>query len=157
MAAITANTRPTAITMPRLFSRPRLPAAAIGPGVGGTRVWVANRPVESATVIATGDTLRVPCHRAFQAVENHVAGITENRDGNNEPDQRHGQGGEFLPQQLYDGLCHDNRRTGTFQDHTNDGTEDDHKANIAKDVTESGADGFFDVVQRQAEGKGCQE
>ncbi len=33
---------PNSITRPRLA--PRMPAAAIGPGVGGTRQWVAVRP-----------------------------------------------------------------------------------------------------------------
>lgn len=56
-SAVTAATsRPTAITNPSDCSRPRLPAAAIGPGVGGTKVWVAYSPVASATLMATTDT-----------------------------------------------------------------------------------------------------
>ena len=41
------------MTRPSWSPSPRLPAAAIGPGVGGTRVWVAKRPVARATDIAT--------------------------------------------------------------------------------------------------------
>ena len=35
----------------KIFFKSRLAAAANGPGVGGTRTWVANKPVESATAI----------------------------------------------------------------------------------------------------------
>ncbi|MNJ69382.1 hypothetical protein D3C77_657250 [compost metagenome] len=63
-AVTNATTRPTAITSPSWDSSPRLPAAAMGPGVGGTKVWVAYRPVASATLMATTDTfMRVA--RAF--------------------------------------------------------------------------------------------
>ncbi len=48
-------TRPTKITVPRsAFS---VPAMAIGPGVGGTRQWVAYRPADRAVPMTARDTL----------------------------------------------------------------------------------------------------
>ena len=44
--------KPYRTTIPRLFANPRLPAAAIGPGVGGINVWEAYSPVERATAMA---------------------------------------------------------------------------------------------------------
>ena len=38
-------------------SASRVPAIAIGPGVGGTRQWVAYRPPESAVAITARETL----------------------------------------------------------------------------------------------------
>ena len=35
----------------KILFKSKLAAAASGPGVGGTRTWGANKPVESATVI----------------------------------------------------------------------------------------------------------
>ena len=46
------------ITSPRLSARPRLPAAAMGPGVGGTKLCVAYSPVASATLMAMEETFR---------------------------------------------------------------------------------------------------
>ena len=44
---------PTPMTMSRLFSMPRRPAAAMGPGVGGMNTCEMYRPLESATVSMT--------------------------------------------------------------------------------------------------------
>ncbi len=63
-AATAETSKPTAITSPSDPSSPRLPAAAIGPGVGGTKVWVAYRPVASATLMATTETF-IRAARAF--------------------------------------------------------------------------------------------
>jgi len=57
MAGIAAIS-PYTITIPRLA--PVIPAAAMGPGVGGTMVWVAYRPVARAiamTAIELPDSL----------------------------------------------------------------------------------------------------
>ena len=46
---------PQKITAPR--SAPIIPAAAMGPGVGGTREWVEVTPNVKATVVAANGTL----------------------------------------------------------------------------------------------------
>ena len=48
-------------TSSRLFSRPTMPAAATGPGVGGMNTCEANKPAASANINGTGD---VPDRRA---------------------------------------------------------------------------------------------
>ena len=48
-------TAPMAIISSKLLSRPMMPAAATGPGVGGMNTWDANRPAASASDNATGD------------------------------------------------------------------------------------------------------
>src|SRR5690606_41739476 len=72
MAVMKATTRPTSMTRPRLDSSPRLPAAAMGPGVGGTKVWVAYSPVARATLMATTETSMRAARAVFDAL-----GMTE--------------------------------------------------------------------------------
>src|SRR5690606_3638749 len=45
--------KPKPITSPKLA--PRIPAAAIGPGVGGTNAWVQDRPNPSATAVPANE------------------------------------------------------------------------------------------------------
>src|SRR5690606_19666328 len=47
--------KPQKITCPR--SAPRIPAVAMGPGVGGTREWLEDKPRVSATVVAAKGNL----------------------------------------------------------------------------------------------------
>jgi hypothetical protein len=44
---------PSPMTSSRLSPTPSVPAAAMGPGVGGMKQWLMYRPMESATVMAT--------------------------------------------------------------------------------------------------------
>ena len=58
MATITAGmetTRPIKMVRPKSASR--VPAIAIGPGVGGTRQWVAYRPPDRAVAITAREML----------------------------------------------------------------------------------------------------
>ena len=47
--------RPTSMVNPKSASR--VPAMAIGPGVGGTRQWVAYKPPDRAVAMTARDTL----------------------------------------------------------------------------------------------------
>src|SRR5690625_653841 len=59
MLVVIATLNTIKIIVPKYFSAPILPAAAIGPGVGGTNVCVAYKPVANA--IETEATATFAC------------------------------------------------------------------------------------------------
>lgn len=82
------------------ISMPRSPAAARGPGVGGTYTWVAS----GIPVFLWIDSLD-------QRSQDYTGGIGKHRNGNQIAGKGHGQTGPFLPHQT-DGI--DGHPVGSF-------------------------------------------
>src|SRR5690606_5614911 len=59
---------PKPITIPR--SAPRMPAAAIGPGVGGTKAWVQDNPNPNATAVPASESPAFLVRLLFSAESN---------------------------------------------------------------------------------------
>ena len=142
---------------PQVVGQAQVARSRNGPRRGGHEVVRGVQAGSQRHAHGDGGDLQAFRQRFLQRVENDVAGITEHRNGDDGPDDGHGERGKALSQHLDDRLRHDHRRASTLHHQPDDGAEHDDQADAAQDAAEAGADRVGNLGQRHAIEEGREE
>src|SRR5699024_10716527 len=85
------------------------------------------------------------------------AGVAEDGNGDNEPDDAHGQSRETISNEANDGLDHRNGGAALLQNDTDDGAQNNHQPNVAQNPAKPIHDDAGGILQWQTIRKCSQE
>jgi len=139
-----ATSRPSISVVPR--SALRVSMAISGPGCGGTRPCIADRPASVGMPMVMTRQLRATGDQVDHRHQHHEAGLEEHRQAGQSTDTGHRRGQGAFGRPADDGVDDLVRPTGVGQQLGEHRTEGDQRADAGGRVTEAGREALDDVV-----------